>query len=175
MRADGNSVFVKDMPYYMSRDEFNQWTSELSKDTIKAHGLEPNPNTSKEEFVELMTRGSFVLKGGSYYVTYRETETTGYEGCTTTLKIAADGSRVAMLRFGKGGGAGTQLLIEKGRRNLCHYETGFGSMTLGVTADEIDCQLTEKGGTARFAYLLDADSAELVSRNRLEVTVTHVN
>ena len=28
---------------------------------------------------------------------------------------------------------------------------------------------------ARFAYLLDADSAELVSRNRLEVTVTHVN
>ena len=37
-------------------------------------------------------------------------------------------------------------------------------MTLGVTADEIDRQLTEKGGTARFAYLLDADSAELVSR-----------
>ena len=71
------------------------------------------------DHIELMTRGSFVLKGGSYYVTYRETETTGYEGCTTTLKIAADGSRVAMLRFGKGGGAGTQLLIEKGRRNLC--------------------------------------------------------
>ena len=96
-------------------------------------------------------------------------------GCTTTLKIAADGSRVAMLRFGKGSGAGTQLLIEKGKRNLCHYETGYGSMTLGVTADEIICSLTEKGGTAKFGYLLDANSAELVSRNRLEVTVTHVN
>ena len=48
-----------------------------------------------------MTRGSLVLKGGSDYVTYRETETTGYEGCTTTLKIAVDGSRVVMLRFGK--------------------------------------------------------------------------
>ena len=128
-----------------------------------------------EEFVELMTRGSFVLKNGSYYITYRETETTGYEGCTTTLKIAADGSRVTMLRFGKGNGAGTQLLIEKGRRNLCHYETGYGSMTLGVTADEIECGLNEKGGTARFAYLLDANSADLVSRNRLEVTVTHTN
>ena len=140
------------------------------KSRIEQRLDEPAAEEEKEEFVELMTRGSFVLKGGSYYVTYRETES-----CTTTLKIAADGSRVAMLRFGKGGGAGTQLLIEKGRRNLCHYETGFGSMTLGVTADEIDCQLTEKGGTARFAYLLDADSAELVSRNRLEVTVTHVN
>ena len=51
----------------------------------------------------------------------------------------------------------------------------YGSMTLGVTADEIECGLTEKGGTARFGYLLDANSAELVSRNRLEVTVTHVN
>ena len=128
-----------------------------------------------EEFVELMTRGSFVLKGGSYYITSTETETTGFEGCTTPLKISADGSRVAMLRFGKGGGAGTQLLIEKGRRNLCHYETGYGSMTLGVTADEIHCQLTEKGGVVRFGYLLDANSADLVSRNRLEVTVTHVN
>lgn len=119
--------------------------------------------------VELMTRGSFVQRGGSYYITYRETETTGYEGCVTTLKLAADGSRVAMLRFGP---ANTQLLIEKGRRNLCHYETGYGSMTLGVTADEIVCELTETGGRARFSYLLDADSTELTSQNCLEVTVT---
>ena len=124
------------------------------------------------ESVELMTRGSLTLRGGSYYITYRETETTGYEGCVTTLKLAADGSRVAMLRFGP---ANTQLLIEKGRRNLCHYETGYGSMTLGVTADEIDCALTEDGGTATFSYLLDAGTAELVSRNCLEVTVTRAN
>lgn len=145
------------------------------KSRIEQHVEEPAEEEEKEEFVELMTRGQFAQKGGSYYITYKETETTGYEGCTTTLKIAADGSRVAMLRFGKGGGAGTQLIIEKGKRNLCHYETGYGSMTLGVTADEIVCGLTEKGGTAKFGYLLDANSAELVSRNRLEVTVTHVN
>ncbi len=145
------------------------------KSRIEQRVEEPAETGEKEECVELMTRGEFTLRGSSYYITYKETETTGYEGCTTTLKIAADGSRVAMLRFGKNGGASTQLLIEKGRRNLCHYETGYGSLTLGVTADEILCDLTEKGGTVRFAYLLDADSAEMVSRNRLEVTVTHVN
>lgn len=127
---------------------------------------------SDEDTVELMTRGSFVQRSGSYYITYKETETTGYEGCVTTLKLAADGSRVAMLRFGH---ANTQLLIEKGRRNLCHYETGYGSMTLGVTADEIVCELTETGGCARFSYLLDADSTELVSKNCLEVTVTQAH
>ena len=45
----------------------------------------------------------------------------------------------------------------------------------GRDRDEIVNELTEKGGTVRFAYLLDANSADLVSRNRLEVTVTHVN
>ena len=127
------------------------------------------------DHIELMTRGSFTKKNGSYYISYKETQTIGFEGCTTTLKIAADGSRVAMLRFGKGGGAGTQLLIEKGKRNLCHYETEVGSLTLGVTGDGIDCNLTEKGGSAVFSYLLDADDARLVSRNTLEMTVQHVN
>ncbi|MBU3819399.1 MAG: DUF1934 domain-containing protein [Candidatus Faecalibacterium intestinavium] len=122
--------------------------------------------------VELMTRGSFLLRNGSYYITYKETETTGYAGCVTTIKLAADSSRVAMLRYGT---ARTQLIIEKGRRNLCHYETGYGSMTLGVTADEIVCGLTEKGGTARFSYLLDADSNAMISRNTLELTICHVN
>ena len=142
------------------------------KSRIEQHIDEPMEDEEKEEFVELMTRGSLVHKDGAYYIVYKETETTGYEGCTTTVKVAEDARKVSMLRFGK---QSSQLIIEKGTRHLCHYETGFGSMTLGVTADEIVNELTEKGGTVRFAYLLDANSADLVSRNRLEVTVTHVN
>ena len=100
--------------------------------------------------VELMTRGSFLLRNGSYYITYKETETTGYAGCVTTIKLAADSSRVAMLRYGT---ARTQLIIEKGRRNLCHYETGYGSMTLGQQrhdqpehsgTDHLPCKLTAR-------------------------------
>ena len=67
------------------------------KSRIEQHIDEPMEDEEKEEFVELMTRGQFVQKGGSYYITYKETEATGYEGCTTTLKIAADGSRVAAI------------------------------------------------------------------------------
>ena len=142
------------------------------KSYIDQFDSEGNTKEEDRDHIELMTRGSLVKKGESFYITYKETQTIGFEGCTTTIKIAEDGSRVALLRFGR---ANSQLLIERERRNLCHYETGYGSMTLGVTADEIECGLTEKGGTAKFGYLLDANSAELVSRNRLEVTVTHVN
>jgi len=132
---------------------------------------EPLPAEETDK-IELMTYGSFLKKAGSYYISYKETQTIGFEGCTTTIKIAEDGSRVALLRFGR---ANSQLLIERDRRNLCHYETEVGSLTLGVTGDGIDCKLTEKGGSAAFSYLLDADDARIVSRNTLEMTVQHVN
>ena len=122
--------------------------------------------------IELMTRGNFARRNGSYFISYQETETTGYAGCTTTLKVAEDQSKVTLLRYGQ---ANTQLTVERGRRHVCHYETTYGSMSMGVTADEIVSQLTEKGGTVKFSYLLDSGSSEVISKNSLEITVTHVN
>ena len=142
------------------------------KSYIDQFDSEGNTKEEDRDHIELMTRGSLVKKGESFYITYKETQTIGFEGCTTTIKIAEDGSRVALLRFGR---TNSQLLIERERRNLCHYETEVGSLTLGVTGDGIDCNLTEKGGSAVFSYLLDADDARLVSRNTLEMTVQHGN
>ena len=122
----------------------------------------------EQERIQLKTRGSFLRRGNSFFITYEETETTGYAGCTTTVKVAGDESRVAMLRFGP---ASSQLIIEKGVRHVCHYETGVGALTLGVAADEIRCQLTDAGGQAFFSYTLDDGTQEL-SRNLVEVTVT---
>ena len=80
----------------------------------------------ESDSVQLMTRGSFVHRGGSFFISYKESETTGYEGCTTTVKVAKDESKVSMTRFGK---VPSQLVIEKGTRHLCHYETGYGSVS----------------------------------------------
>ena len=38
------------------------------KSRIEQHVKEPVEQEEKEEFVELMTRGQFVQKGGSYYI-----------------------------------------------------------------------------------------------------------
>ena len=144
------------------------------KSRIEQHVKEPVEQEEKEEFVELMTRGQFVQKGGSYYITYKETETIGFAGCTTTIKIAEDGSRVALLRFGK---VNTQLVIQRDYRNICYYETEVGPITLGVTGDGIACDLSEPaGGTAKFSYLLDADDpTALINRTTLEIQVEHIN
>ena len=107
-------------------------------------------------------------------LSYKETETIGFAGCTTTIKIAEDGSRVALLRFGK---VNTQLVIQRDYRNICYYETEVGPITLGVTGDGIACDLSEPaGGTVKFSYLLDADDpTALINRTTLEIQVEHIN
>ena len=121
-----------------------------------------------KDSVELMTHGSFVHRDGCYYIVYDETEASGYAGCTTTVKVAEDASRVAMLRYGTSPG---QLIIEKGRRHLCHYETGYGAVSLGVAADEISHDLREDGGTLHFSYTLDSGNENFFSWNLVDITV----
>ena len=41
------------------------------KSRIEQHIDEPMEDEEKEEFVELMTRGQFVQKGSSSYITYK--------------------------------------------------------------------------------------------------------
>ncbi len=75
---------------------------------------------------------------------------------------------VVMTRFGK---VPSQLVIEKGVRHICHYETGFGSVSLGVAADEIAPELSEAGGRLRFSYTLDSGGENFISRNLVDIRV----
>ena len=64
-----------------------------------------------------------------------------------------------------------QLIIEKGIRHLCHYETGYGSISLGVAADVIEHNLLPDGGELQFSYTLDSGAETLISRNSVLITV----
>ena len=82
--------------------------------------------------------------------------------------MAEDARKVSMLRFGK---QSSQLIIEKGTRHLCHYETGYGSVSLGVAADVIEQRLDENGGSLKFSYTLDSGAENFISRNLVDITV----
>ena len=134
---------------------------------------EPLPAEETDK-IELMTYGSFLKKAGSYYISYKETETIGFAGCTTTIKIAEDGSRVALLRFRQGqhpaghpAGLPEHLLLRD--RGRPHYA--------GVTGRRHRVRpLGACGGTAKFSYLLDADDpTALINRTTLEIQVEHIN
>ncbi len=120
----------------------------------------------EEDEVELLTTGSYYKRNGHYYIAYDESEATGFEGTRTILKVEND-DRVTMIRSGA---TKSQLIVERGMRHQCHYDTGFGAMTIGVWGDRIVSSLDDHGGDLEFSYSLDIN-AFLASENMVYVSV----
>lgn len=118
------------------------------------------------DVVELMTIGNFYKRNNNYYITYEESEATGFQGAKTTLKVEGD-RRVTMIRSGSNR---SQLIIENGTRHQCYYDTGYGSWTVGVSGSSIVSQLTDQGGNLTLRYSLDINTA-LASENELYIQV----
>ena len=119
--------------------------------------------------ISLYTKGSFVKKGDNYFISYKETAATGFEGNTTTVKVEK-ADKVSLLRYGN---APSTLVVEKGRRHLCHYDTGYGPVLLGISADAIETALDDCGGSVNFSYSLDLNAQDL-SENTVKITVTQI-
>ena len=124
------------------------------------------PEGAAPDVIELLTAGRYYSRDGKYYIVYQESEATGFKGATTTLKVEGEDS-VTMTRSGP---SRTRLILERGRRHLCHYETEEGDILLGVSGCRIHSQLDDLGGELRFDYSLDVNSS-LVSRNEVTISV----
>lgn len=123
------------------------------------------------DVVELLTTGSFYKKNDSYYILYDESEVTGFDGSRTVLRYDEGSRRVTMTRSGA---SHSQLIIEEGRRHQCNYDTGYGSLIIGISCNHLISSLTEEGGDIDFGYSLDVNSA-LTSENKVHVVVGQDN
>ena len=138
----------------------------MKKDVlIKITGVQKADGDSDR--VELLTTGSFYKKDDSYYILYDESEATGFDGSHTVLKYDEARRRVTMTRSGA---THSQLIIEEGCRHQCNYDTGYGSLIIGVSCDRLTSHLTEEGGEIAFGYSLDVNTA-LTSENQVHVQV----
>lgn len=119
---------------------------------------------SEKSEVKLKAAGHFYEKGGQYYLSYQETEDTGYEGCRSVLKLTND-DLVSLTRFGA---AHSQLLIERGQSNRCPYNTGYGILDLEVLGHEIKWTIEETAGHLFMSYTLNL-GADTSSYNEIEI------
>ena len=124
----------------------------------------------EEDVIELFTTGKYVLKNKKFYISYTESETTGFKDSDTLLKVDGDRS-VTLIRTGK---TSSHLVIEKGKRHQCQYDTGCGMFTVGISGDKIITELSEEGGLLDFSYSMDLNSA-LTSENRVIITIKESN
>lgn len=117
--------------------------------------------------VEVTTMGSYVKKGNSRYIVYKEYDTENRNAAhTSVLKIEGD-SKITLMRSGA---QNTRLILENGKRHLCPYDTGYGCMMIGVFTNKVKSQLDDLGGSVEISYTLDIN-ANLSSLNEVFITV----
>jgi len=102
------------------------------------HGGDPS-----EDGMEFITEGRFIRRGDAIYLVYEESELSGIEGCTTSLKITPD--KVRMKRYGEEIGYENSIEFEKGKKWGGYYDTPFGPMPMEVLTNAIDNRLDPEG------------------------------
>lgn len=103
---------------------------------------------------------------GERVISYAESETTGMEGSHMQLRVAQDG----MISIVRTGNYQTHLVVQKGKKHFCHYETPFGEFAVGVSAKWVRNTLTDAGGDLKFRYTVDANST-LLSDNEIHISI----
>lgn len=132
---------------------------------LKIKGKQINTE-GEENIIELITEGKLYTKNGSYYLVYDETEISGMEGSTTTLKI--QGHKISMKRFGNNS---SSLIFEKGQKHRTEYMTAYGDMSLEVMTENVDVNISETGkGNIDLLYKLNL-SDNMTSNNHLTIDI----
>ena len=119
----------------------------------------------EEETIEVLTCGELIRREKTYWISYDESETTGFAGHRTTLHI--EPGRVTMRRTGL---HSSQLIIEKGLRHQCSYGTEAGPLNIGIMGSFIRSTLSDDGGEVDFAYSMDVNTA-LQAEQRVTISV----
>ncbi len=90
--------------------------------------------------VELITNGYITEKNGEYIIDYDETIESGMAGTHTC--ICAGSNTVTITRTGS---RNSQLLLEKDKRHLNHYDTGYGQLVMGINTSRIENNIKDSG------------------------------
>ena len=120
----------------------------------------------ENEKVEVITSGDYRQENGKTTVSYPQfSEEDPNIRTETTVTLEGD-----MMFIDSKGERNSRLILEKGRRHQCVYETPLGAMMLGIFTDKLSAKLDEHGGEISASYQLDFNSAA-VSSNQIHITV----
>lgn len=122
----------------------------------------PDGNDDRQE---LVTVGSYYVRNGAYYILYQESEITGMEGVTTSLRV--DEGHLTLNRMGA---AELKQEFKPGVYHKSTYVTSYGNLWLSVLTTHLQSDLTAQGGRISLEYDLFVDD-ELMSHNTLTISI----
>ncbi|MGN0501781.1 MAG: DUF1934 domain-containing protein [Ruminococcus sp.] len=120
--------------------------------------------------VEVLTSGNYMIKKNHCYIGYKEYDEENPNKYSDNL-IKVEDNIVTIIRKGE---MQSRLMLEKGKRHQCLYQTVAGDLMIGVFTKTMKNTLNDKGGTLEVSYTLDFNT-DLVSENRFIITVEEKN
>ena len=117
--------------------------------------------------IEVITTGDYRRgDNASAHITYHEYDEEN-PNIKTVTTVTLDSGILSIERQGE---MSSRLILEKGRRHRCLYETPAGSMMIGIFTDSIESKLEDNGGRIKASYQLDFNN-NAVSYNEFNITV----
>lgn len=111
---------------------------------------------TKEEPISVVTPGTFYIKDNAYYAVYEETEISGMEGTTTTIKIRPD--EFFLLRRGT---TNAKMHFSNNEENMSLYDTPYGTLQLELKTNEMKIDVNDNGGKVFVKYDMKVSGQKL--------------
>ena len=135
---------------------------------IEIEGTQQYPDSDVEK-TSLTTKGTLSFSKDKVLIAYSESELIGASDVKSEIVIENNG----LVTLTRSGGMQSRLIIEKGRRHSCLYNTPQGDFVMGFFGDKINCQIDENGGSLYMSYTIDVNSG-LLSKNTMKIQVKEI-
>lgn len=124
--------------------------------------------TASPATMELVTEGSLYCKEEAWFLRYKESEATGLEGTTTTIRVD-DPRTVSLIRTGA---THMRVTFVEGRRHVTRMELPYGVLDVDIYTNAVRAGLSDQGGEVHLGYSVELNSRE-PTNSRLDVTFRH--
>ena len=120
----------------------------------------------QDDRIEVINEGKYMMKNGHFLINYKEYDEDLPDKFFNNL-VKVENETVTISRKGP---LSSQLILEKGKRHQCMYQTIEGTLSIGVFTKTLNNNLNENGGSLEVIYTLDFNS-DLVSENRFKIDI----
>ena len=104
--------------------------------------------------IELVTEGVLENQGGTWLLSYEESDLTGMSGVTTTFIVEPD--KVSLKRTGR---LNSQMVFQEGVVHESLYEVEFGALMISVCASRVMADICFDGGMIDLVYAIELEQS----------------
>ncbi|SCZ00008.1 DUF1934 domain-containing protein [Alkaliphilus peptidifermentans] len=132
---------------------------------IRVSGVQKD-SKGEENKIELVTEGIIYKKNNYLFIVYEESEISGMEGTTTTIKIEGE-NKIFLKRYGNND---STMVFEMGKRYNSAYKTLYGNFEMELYTNKLEVDISNqlKQGKIEIHYEL-AISGLVESKNQLTI------